>query len=39
MGDVPSTTLDFNDPNAWTNYEASVRAAASKYPENDINGQ
>ena len=39
MGDVPSTTLDFNDPNAWTNYEASVRAAASKYSENDINGQ
>lgn len=39
MGNVSSTTLDFNDPNAWTNYETSVRAAASKYSEDDITGQ
>lgn len=39
MGNVPSTTLDFNDPNAWTNYETSVRAAASKYSEDNITGQ
>lgn len=38
MGEVPSTTLDFNDPNAWTNYEASVRAAASKYSGDDMRG-
>lgn len=38
MGGVPSTSLDFNDPNAWTNYEASVRAAAAKYSENDVTG-
>ena len=39
MGNVSSATLDFNDPNAWTNYETSVRAAASKYSEDDITGQ
>lgn len=38
MGGVPSISLDFNDPNAWTNYEASVRAAAAKYSENDVTG-
>ena len=36
IGTVQSQTLDFNDPNAWTKYEASVRAAAAKQPENSL---